>query len=169
MQAASYFVLLLVVVLVQVLHVSGFANYMTGDSCEVPLEVGEIIMGKKVAQSEEKSVHVYRNDEEIPSGSYYSPGDKLTVKLEPAPVGLQLVLELQNGLRFYGGKCNGKVRTNTFGAVINVTPEEYASAGDEVSILGAWALSYSEGVKIASEKFILRKNPEGVASGSSDL
>lgn len=165
----GFYLLLLVLVLIQAFSVSGFANYMTGESCDLPLEVGEYMMGRKAVLSSDCTIRVYRNDEEVPNGSFYNVGDKLRVNLEPAPVGLQLVLEVRGGFRFYGGKCDGRVRTNTYGAIINVTPEEFEST-QEMSIVGAWALSYSEGVKIAAEPFVLYKNPEeSTIENKSDL
>jgi hypothetical protein len=80
-----------------------------------------------------------------------------------------MVLEIHGGLKFVKGSCGG-IRTNANNAVIDtsmVSPNNGEAMN--ITIIAAWAKSYSGGVKLAAPiTFQIQKNPP-TSSVQSDL
>ena len=136
------------------LHCEGFATLMVRSHCNVPLVAGETIMGQSVLVSEERTIKVFRGKEEVPNQSFFFENDELEVYIEPSVP--QIVLEVAGGAKFVNGGCTGAVRSNTNGATLRFSATENSGVRD-VSLIGGWANTFSEGVKITSQQFVLRR------------
>jgi hypothetical protein len=143
--------------------VNGFASYLTRkDYCMIPLEVGEVMMGKAADISNEKVIKIFHNKIELFSGDSIPKDGELEVYLEPPSN--QMVLEVFGGGKFVNGGCIGAIRSNTNGAVIKISDDL-----GSVRLTAAWANSYSSGVQIAAQSFALLRNKFIGDSSGSDL
>eukprot|EP01036_Dinobryon_divergens_P029538 gene29537-38653_t len=127
---------------------------------------GVLVMGKQIEYNLEKTIALY--DAAIPNiyisnGSVIGSSASYAVKLEPKS--FQMVLEIHGGLKFVKGSCGG-IRTNANNAVIDTSMVGEAM---NITIVAAWAKSYSGGVKLAAPiTFQIQKNPP-TTSVQSDL
>lgn len=135
--------------------VVGFASYLTRDYCDIPLEVGEVMMGTAAKLNDEKKIKIFHNKIELLRDALIPKEGDLEVYLEPSSN--QMVLEVSGGARFVNGGCAGAVRSNTNGAVIRLDP---GSSFKNIRLTAAWANSFSGGVQIAAESFILNRFSE---------
>lgn len=144
--------------------VHGFATYLTKDYCDAPLIEGEIMMGSSLIISKKRVIKVMHGGRELQHGDYYSPDGDLEIFIEP-PVN-QMVLEVRGGARFVNGWCADADRSNTNGAVIRLVDNPQV---DEISVIGAWAESFSGGVKLTPNVFtVYRSLSGGVESNYSE-
>lgn len=118
---------------------AGFADWMTSDFCDRGLAVGEVIMNEAVIVSKERTVKVYRNDDqEVKSGEEYYPGENLQIAI--SSIENQFVIETSGG-KIYNGGCNGKRQSNK-GRVLWMMPK--GDKAVEVSAYAGWAEGHSQ-------------------------
>lgn len=126
-------------------------------------------MGKPIEYNLEKSLSLH--DVAVPNiyisnGSVIDSSASYAVKLEPKS--FQMVLEIHGGLKFIKGGCGG-TRTNANNAVIDTSKVSSSGEATNITIIAAWAKSYSGGVKLAAPiTFQIQKNP-ATSSVQSDF
>lgn len=126
------------------------------DFCERGLTVGEVIMNEAVMVSNERSVKVFRNDDQVVlSGEEYYPGEKLQVAI--SSIENQFIIEA-SGAKIYGGGCHGKRQANK-GRVMLTLPE--ADEAGEVRVYAGWAEGHSQ--VYMTEPVILKPNLSGAS------
>lgn len=131
----------LVLGLLATLRVDGFAEWMTKDFCRRSMAVGEVIMNAEVTASTDRSVLVYRGDQQLQSGDFYVPGELLTVKISDTKP--QYVLEVSGPAtaQLTGGGCDGTRLANKAAAELALPTG--ADAFENVTLHVAWASSHS--------------------------
>lgn len=117
---------------------------MVRSHCKTPIVAGIDIMGTTTKRNKEKIVRVFHGDTEILNGSTVSYVDNIRVTMEPKAY--QMVLETSPTAKFEGTACGGH-RNISNGAIIRVV-ENKTQEVTKISILGAWAKTYQEGVQI---------------------
>jgi hypothetical protein len=129
MMEARMLLLLLVVV-----GVHGFASWLASDYCDRPLTVDTIIMNNAVYMATERVVMVQRgsyNGKELSNGDEYQPGETLFVTLSDYRG--QFVFEAK-GAELRGGGCDG--RRSTKRKVEMVMPD---NSPEPVQVWAGWA------------------------------
>ncbi len=144
------------VFILAVLCTEGFASYMTRRHCEIPISSGVEIMGTITEQSDERVLKLYHGDIEITNGSTTTFSENLLVKIFPKIN--ELVLEVSSEAKFVRGLCNGS-RSNTNGAKIDIDKQLEYGGPIRITILGAWAKTYTGGVKIVSPFYFYYEPP----------
>ena len=104
-RSVGYILLLLV-------HVQSFADWMLRDFCDRHLELDEIIMNNKVVKSNDRLIIVTRMKESGPiilkDNDSYEPGETLEISLSEGERKIQHVFEVTSGnAKFSKGGCNG--------------------------------------------------------------
>ena len=145
MSRISMILLVMFVVLFYFQKVDGFASYL---ACDIALEDGVVIMGSAVETNRKRTLKVFQNEKEINNGSVLSSLENIIVKLEPKSS--QMILDAE-GASFIGGSCSGK-RSMKNAVELYIMPE--ILNGGVVKLVGAWARTYEEGVKL-TEPFTL--------------
>lgn len=135
----------------QCLRVAGFASWFATDSqyCSRVMKDGEIIMNNPAANSNDRSIQVFRNSEPIENGATYMPGDKLDILL--SEVEGQFVIETTRGT-FEDGGCDGKRSIQS--PVVLVLPDD---GGEDINIWAGWAYGHSQ--VLISPTFTLKGTP----------
>lgn len=142
--------------IVAVSSIDGFASYMTRRHCEIPISSGVEIMGTITEQSDERVLKLYHGDIEITNGSTTTYSENLLVKVFPKIN--ELVLEVSSEAKFVRGLCNGS-RSNTNGAKMIIEKQNEYGGPIRITILGAWAKTYTGGVKIVSPFYFYYDSP----------
>jgi hypothetical protein len=126
-----------------------FAMELVRKHCDRSMEVGTVMMGKKVEYmtDEPYKIKVYDSysQELINNETKISPDSSLIVNIEPKI--FQMVISSNHDNAFFeDGSCNG-TRTNKNGSKLVINK---SSKTNIISISGVWAKSYSDGVKACS-------------------
>lgn len=149
--------LVLLLVWIKIQFSAGFAEWMMTDFCERSLTAGEVIMNDVVIVSDERSLKVYRNDDqEMLSGDEYYPSEKLQVAISNNEN--QFVIETSAG-KIYQGGCNGRRQANK-GRVLLTLPS--AAEAENVVLVAGWAEGHSQ-VKL-TQPFVLKPNLSGASA-----
>lgn len=144
--------LVLLAVASQLPLASSFAEWMLTDYCSRRLVVGQVIMNEEVIESTDRTVDVFRGEEQLPPGSPFVLGETLAVKISN-PL-KEYVYEVNGGATFEDGGCDGKRAANQPKVVMHLptTP----SPSGSISIIVAWAAGHAQ-VRL-SKPFVL-SNP----------
>jgi hypothetical protein len=137
---------------------NGFASWFAEDEqyCIRKMEEGQIIMNNRVVSSEDRTVQVFRGDEQLSSGAEYFPGEELSVVL--SDVTAQFVFETTRG-EFENGGCNGRRFIESPAKLI--LPKE---SSDDVRIWAGWAFGHS--TVLISSSFMLKGTGDGSIADS---
>lgn len=146
---------LIVLCLALVERVWSFA-YFLEKQCDLSISGGVVMMGNALVESADKRLSLTRNGVEVKDNVIASL-DGLMVALVPKST--QSILELRtDGVIFKSGSCKGK-RIVQKGTLELETAVE-ASAPLEITIVAAWAMSYSSGVKYTAPfTFLYQPSP----------
>lgn len=155
------------------LRSEGFAMYMTQEYCHVPIEAGVTIMGTPVVDSADRYVQVKSSStsQAIAEGALVDSLSDLVVSLSTPPgvrPSTNVVLEVRSQhVQFVDGACGGKRSLKTGNLELKSLDQEPLPADFQhinVTIVAAWATSYSSGVKKTSDySFRLSLNPNSMA------
>lgn len=126
-----------------------FATWFVSDYCDRELNAGTIIMNNEAINDKERSVLVYRGNEELKSGSYYIPGETLNIKLSDHKG--QYVFEVKNG-KFINGGCAGATRSASRDTQLMIDDNET----NDIHIKAGWTTGHTT-VRITSS-FVLKLN-----------
>lgn len=157
----SYFQILLLLVVLLHVRIDGFAMHMTRKYCDRSLSPGTVIMGKEAVLDGERSLRVTTAaGDELEDGAVVSGESRLVISLQPSTY--QMVLEVESpsiadGVAFADGRCDGGRRTNSNNVELLLS-EELQRRGGEVTLRGAWAKTYADGVHVVPE-MVLRVDP----------
>jgi hypothetical protein len=146
------FLLTLVLICLQFQLSISFPQWMTTDYCDRAMKVGTLIMNEEAIQSDERSISVFRNDEQLEDNSKYSPGETLTVKISMSK---NSVFETENA-KFEKGGCDGTRIANKASA--NLLLPLGLEASNPVIIRAAWAEGHST-VKISKDFILVPDHP----------
>lgn len=176
----------LCVVLCILSQINGFADWMTKDFCRRSMSVGEVLMNAEVTASDERTVLVFRGEQELHSGDVYVPGEVLEVRVSDSKP--QYVLEVIGpaSAQFTAGGCDGTRIANKPRAELNLpieisakdskdaklqeeeSQEELEDDGDgSVKIHVAWATGHST-VYLSPDFILLPKKTSEIAASASN-
>ena len=151
-------ILQLLILLIMITYINGFADWLASQYCDRPLVVGEIIMNQEVELSDERKVLVYRDDIELKSGDEYILGEKLTISITELKKSNQFMFETSTNAKFDGGGCDG-IRSSKAKPTLILPNIMSADSDNKVTIVSGWA--YGHETVYVSETFIL--NPPGTS------
>ena len=159
--------------------VSSFASYLVNKkNCDRVVEEGSIIMGQSVVFSDDKTLHVYLDQQELLNNTRIlrssllandGSGGGITVRLDPKSTAMVLLI---TGATFTNGNCNG-LRTTKYNSslVIHHINEPTNTGGVQhiIALRGLWSKSYNSGVKITNPfyLYITDDNADASADASS--
>lgn len=146
------FVLALLLISSQFEQTASFSQWMTTDYCDRPIKVGTLIMNEAAIESDEISLSVFRNEEQLEDNSKYSPGETLVVKIN---LSKNTVIETENA-KFERGGCEGTRVVNKASA--NLLLPLGLEASNPVIIRAAWAEGHNT-VKISKDFILVPDHP----------
>jgi hypothetical protein len=130
--------------------------------CHLAIEENIVMMGQNTTRDNRYYLRVFRGDQELQSGvSRYVFAEDLTVRMHGPTKLAHIIMEARQGGVFLNtaSKCKESTTSRTIlNGTVLLLPLQSDSAEAEsaaaVEVVGAWATSFSGGVKI-SDPFVL--------------
>jgi len=122
-------------------------NMLLSANCPRPITVGTTIMGQAAISDSSKSIVVKRNGVQLGAGSFYVPGEILTISLSDT-TNILYLFNVDNGAFKTAGGCGQTRVANSAKSNTPVEMEFIAPASGAVTISSAWDTANTFPVKI---------------------